>query len=154
MNRLVAVVVVFALAGAVAWLLQRRKPAPPTQPTAYPVPTQLDRADFTRPDAPWLVVLFSSATCGGCEAMRSKTAVLAATDVAYQEVSYQTDKALHARYTIEAVPLVVIADADGVVVNSFVGEVSAIDLWGAVATARDPSSAPGPPEAHEPHHSS
>ncbi|MEY2471681.1 MAG: hypothetical protein QOK28_1010 [Actinomycetota bacterium] len=147
MNRLVAVVVVFAVAGLVALLLQRRKPAAPTQPTAYPVPTQLDRADFTRPDAPWLVVLFSSETCAGCASMREKTSVLEASDVAYQEVSYQSDKELHARYNIEAVPLVVVADDEGVVVNSFVGEVTAIDLWGAVATARDPASAP-PPESH------
>jgi hypothetical protein len=146
MNRLLAVVVVFAVAGLVALLLQRRRPAPPTQPTAYPVPTQLDRADFTRPDAPWLVVLFSSETCGGCAAMRVKTSALAATDVAYQEASYQTDKDLHTRYNIEAVPLVLIADHEGVVVNSFVGEVTAIDLWGAVATARDPSSEPHSPE--------
>jgi thioredoxin-related protein len=148
MNRLVAVVVVFAVAAVVAWALQRRKPAAPTQPRAYPVPTQLDRADFTRPDAPWLVVLFSSETCAGCASMREKTRVLAAADVAYQDVSYQTNKDLHARYNIEAVPLVVIADAQGVVVNSFVGEVTAIDLWAAVATARDPASAPGPPESH------
>ena len=151
MDRLLAVVVVFAVAGAVAWLLQRRQPEAPTQATAYPVPTQLDRADFARPDAPWLVALFSSETCGGCAAMRDKTRVLAAPDVAYQEVSYQTDKALHERYRIEAVPLVVIADREGVVVNSFVGEVTAIDLWGAVATARDPASAPAPPESHEHH---
>jgi hypothetical protein len=149
MNRVVAVVVVFAVAGLVALLVQRRKPAAPTQPTAYPVPVQLDRADFTRPDAPWLVVLFSSDTCGGCESMREKTHVLAAADVAFQEVSYQADKPLHERYSIEAVPLVVIADDEGVVVNSFVGEVTAIDLWGAVATARDPSSAPGPPDSHD-----
>ncbi|MEY2419020.1 MAG: hypothetical protein QOG90_1700 [Actinomycetota bacterium] len=147
MNRLAAVVVVFAVAGLVALLLQRRKPAAPTQPSAYPVPTQLDRADFTRPDAPWLVVLFSSETCAGCASMREKTRVLEASDVAYQEVSYQSDKELHARYNIEAVPLVVVADDEGVVVNSFVGEVTAIDLWGAVATARDPASAP-PPESH------
>ena len=142
MNRLVAVVVVFAVAGLVASLVQRRKPAAPTQPTAYPVPVQLDRADFTRPDAPWLVVLFSSETCGGCESMREKARVVEAADVAYQEVSYQTDKALHERYSIEAVPLVVIVDDEGVVAKSFVGEVTAIDLWGAVATARDPSSEP------------
>ena len=146
---MLAVVVVFAVAGVVAYLVQRRKPASPTQPTAYPVPVQLDRSDFTRPDAPWLVVLFSSETCGGCASMREKTRVLEASDVAYQEVSYQTDKAMHERYSIEAVPLVVIADDEGVVVNSFVGEVTAIDLWGAVATARDPSSAPAPPESHD-----
>jgi thioredoxin-related protein len=145
MNRLLAVVLVFALAGVVAYLLQRRQPAPPTQPTAYPVPAQLDRADFSRADAPWLVVLFSSETCAGCASMREKTRVLAAADVAYQDVSYQNDRDLHRRYNVEAVPLVVIADEAGVVVNSFVGEVSATDLWAAVATARDPSSAPHSP---------
>ena len=145
MNRLVAVVVVFAVAGLVALLLQRRKPAAPSQPTVYAAPTQLDRADFTRPDAPWLVVLFSSETCGGCASMREKTQLLAAADVAYEEVSYQTNKDIHGRYNIDAVPLVVIADSEGVVVNFFVGEVTAIDLWGAVATARDPSSQPRSP---------
>jgi hypothetical protein len=77
--------------------------------------------------------------------MREKTRVLEATDVAYQDVSYQDAREIHRRYSVDAVPLVVIADEHGVVVNSFVGEVTAIDLGGAVATARDPSSEPRSP---------
>ena len=149
MNRVAVVVLVFAVAGVVAFLLQRRRPAPPTQPTLYPVPTQLDRADFVRPDAPWLVAVFTSSTCGSCQRVVDKARVLEASDVAYQEISYQTDKPLHERYSVEAVPLLVVADAEGVVVKSFVGEVTAIDLWGAVATVRDPSSAPAPPDSHD-----
>jgi hypothetical protein len=150
MNRLLVIVVVFAVAGLVALLLQRRRPAAPTQPTRYPVPVQVDRADFVRPDAPFLVALFSSTTCDGCARVADKARVLEAPDVAYQEISYQADRGLHDRYGVEAVPLVLIADAEGVVAKAFVGEVTAIDLWGAVATARDPSSEPtaSPPHDH------
>ena len=149
MDRVIAVVVVFAVAGLVAFLIQRRAPQAPTQPTLYQVPTQLDRADFVRPDAPFLVAVFTSATCDTCLRVKDKARVLEATDVAYQEVSYQTDRALHDRYAVEAVPLVVIADAAGVVVNSYVGDVTATDLWAAVASAREPSSAPSPPDQHD-----
>jgi hypothetical protein len=150
MNSVVAVVVVFAVAGLVALVMQRRQSNAPTQPTVYPVPTQLDRADFTRPDAPWLVAVFTSRTCDGCARVIAKAEVLAGADVAYHEISYQDDKALHDRYSVEAVPLVAIADAEGVVVKAFVGEVTAIDLWAAVATARDPSSAPDGEHDHSP----
>lgn len=149
MDRIVAVVVVFAVAGLIALLLRSRGPAAPTQPTHYPVPIQLDRADFVRPDAPFLVALFTSTTCDGCARVIDKARVLEAADVAYQEISYQTDSGLHQRYSVEAVPLVVIADAQGIVVKAFVGEVTAIDLWGAVATVRDPSSEPSPPDQHD-----
>jgi hypothetical protein len=150
MNSVVAIVLVFALAGAIAFVVQRRRPEAPTQPTVYPVPTQLDRADFDRPDAPWLVAVFTSRTCDSCARVTEKACVLAAADVAYQEVSYQDDRVLHDRYSVEAVPMVAIADADGVVVKAFVGEVTAIDLWGAVATARDPSSEPSGHHDHSP----
>jgi hypothetical protein len=150
MSSVVAIVVVFALAGVIALLVQRRRPEAPTQPTVYPVPTQLDRADFARPDAAWLVVVFTSRTCDGCARVTEKARVLEASDVAYHEVSYQDDRALHDRYSVEAVPLVAIADGDGVVVKAFVGEVTAIDLWGAVATARDPASEPSGPHDHSP----
>jgi hypothetical protein len=36
----------------------------------------------------------------------------------------------------------VIADANGVVVKSFLGPMTATDLWAAVAEARDPGSTP------------
>ncbi len=151
MSRLILTVAILAIAAAVSYGLRRRKPAAPTQPKAWPVPVQLDREDFTRPDAAFLVVVFSSDTCGNCERVARKTAVLEAGDVAYEEVSYQSDKARHKRYGVEAVPMVLVADADGVVQRSFVGDVSAIDLWGAVATVRDPSSEPQPSDHSHDH---
>ena len=47
---------------------------------------------------------------------------------------------LHERYEISGVPMVLIADAEGVVRQSFVGPVTATDLWAAVAGIRDLTS--------------
>jgi hypothetical protein len=52
---------------------------------------------------------------------------------------YPRHKAIHERYRIDAVPLVVIADDRGVVRKSFLGPVSATDLWAGVAAAREPA---------------
>ena len=49
---------------------------------------------------------------------------------------------LHERYGIDAVPTTVVCDAQGGVVRSFLGPVSATHLWAAVAEVRDPGSIP------------
>jgi hypothetical protein len=41
------------------------------------------------------------------------------------------------------VPTALVVDAEGVVAASFVGPVTATDLWAAVAEAREPGSTPG-----------
>lgn len=117
------IVVVAAI--IVARMLERRRPAPPTR-GAYPVPAQLDRLDFPRPDAPWLFVLFSSRTCDSCGPMVSRVCSLESEAVATVQVEAKADKALHERYRIEGVPMVVLADAEGVVRAGFVG---AVDTW-------------------------
>lgn len=139
----VAVAAVMAVAAVVAVLLERRRPQAPTQPD-YEVPAQLDRADFARPDAPWLVVLFSSSTCDSCVRMREKVAVLMSDAVAVADIDWSTQRALHERYRVGAVPTIVIADGDGVVRRSFVGSATATDLWAAVAEVRAPGSTPEP----------
>lgn len=131
---------VVAVVGVVALVLERRRrrvATPVRDP--YPVPRQLHRPDFSRPEAPWLVALFSSTTCDGCEAMRGRVLALASPEVEVVDVSWQRERALHERYEISGVPTVVVADAEGVVVRAFVGSVTATDLWAAVAGARDPS---------------
>jgi len=127
----------------VAWVLDRRRPDPPTR-GSYPVPAQLDRADFPGSDRPWLVALFSSRTCDSCLTMAAKVAVLESGDVAVCDVAFQDDPALHERYDIAGVPLVVVADGEGVVRASFVGPATATDLWAAVAEARTPGTRPAP----------
>jgi hypothetical protein len=108
------------------------------------VPTQLDRADFAEPGKPWLVAVFTSATCDSCAGVVPKVLALASPAVAVDDVPWQSRKDLHDRYAVEVVPLTVVAGSDGVVVASFVGEPSATDLWAAVAEARQPGSSPEP----------
>ena len=143
-NRVVVALVLVVLAAAVALVIRRRHPEAPTQPRRATVPTQLDRSDFPTPDAPWLVAVFTSSTCDSCARAVPKAAVLASASVAFTEVPYQSQKALHDRYAVDTVPTIVIADGDGIVRKSFVGTPSATDLWAAMAEARDPGSSPEP----------
>jgi hypothetical protein len=134
------------VAVVVAGVVRRRRPDAPTQPARH-VPTQLDRRDFFPPDGvetPWLVVVFSSATCAVCAQVHAKAQVLASSEVTVLDVEYGQQRDLHQRYQIDSVPLTVIADPDGVVQAHFLGPMSATDLWAAVARARDPGHDPGP----------
>ncbi len=142
MERLVVALVIVAVVGVVALVAKRRRvPDAPTQ-GRYTTPEQLDRNDFARPDAPWLVAVFSSATCDVCAQVVDKAKVLECNDVAVVEVEFPADRALHERYSIDAVPTLVVADAKGVAVASFLGSMTATDLWAAVAEAREPGSTP------------
>jgi hypothetical protein len=143
MERIALAVVLAAVALGVAALLQRRqRPDAPVR-TGYDVPAQVDRGDFDRPDAAWLVAVFTSATCATCQGVWERAQPLASDAVAVQEIQYQDDRALHDRYAIEAVPTTLVVDAEGVVAASFLGPVTATDLWAAVAEAREPGSTPG-----------
>jgi len=108
------------------------------------VPRQLDRDDFAGVEAPWLVAVFSSATCATCADVVRKCAVLSSRDVAVSNVEYTSAGELHRKYDIQAVPMVVVADHEGVVRAGFIGPVTATDLWAAVAEARQPGSSPEP----------
>jgi hypothetical protein len=142
-TRLVLAAVLVVAALVVAWLLQRRRPAPPAR-DVYPVPRQLDRTDFPRSDAPWLVALFSSTTCDSCQGLAGKIAALESPDVAACEIEFHAQPDLHRRYEIAGIPTTVVADPEGVVRAAFVGAVTATDLWAAVAEARAPGSTPEP----------
>ena len=92
MERLVVAVAIIAVVAIVATIVRRRRtPDAPTQ-RRFSAPTQLDRVDFVRPDAPWLVAVFTSATCEVCHGVRDKAAVLASEDVAVQEIEYGADR--------------------------------------------------------------
>lgn len=136
MVQLVVVAVLALGAGAVAWGLQRRGVADPEQGPTWTVPVQLDRGDFPRPEAPWLVAVFSSTTCLACADAWEKARVLEADAVAVVRVEAVERKDLHDRYGIDAVPLVLVADAEGLVRESFVGSPPAADLWATLAQLR------------------
>lgn len=135
--RIVVAVAILAVAIAVAWWLEhRRTVAPPSQGRAV-VPEQLDRNDFPRPDAAWLVVLFTSRHCDSCAGLIDKALPLASDDVAVAEVEYTERPDLHERYQIDAAPITVLVDASGVTRGSFVGSFSAPELWSALAELRN-----------------
>ena len=134
--RIVIAVAILAIAGGVAWWLERRRvAAPPTQGRAV-VPQQLDRNDFARPHAPWLVVLFTSEHCDSCAGLYDKAKPLESDDVSVTEVEYGAHPDLHRRYAIDAAPITLIVDSTGVTRESFVGAFAATDLWNALAEVR------------------
>lgn len=135
-ERVGVAVVLVVVAVVVALLLERRRPDAPTSPR-WAVPPQLDRDDFDRPEAPWLVAVFTSATCDACAGTLDKARVLTTDQVVVDEIEVEARPDLHRRYAIDAVPLVVVADAEGVTRASFVGPPTATDLWAAVAELRD-----------------
>ncbi len=142
MVRLLIALVIVTVAAGVAYVVQKqRAPDAPTQ-RRYNVPEQLDRADFPRPEAPWLVAVFTSDACDMCADVASKAAVLESRDVAVANLEFTHQRDIHERYQIDAVPTLVIVDADGVTRRSFLGPMTATDLWAAVAEARDPGSTP------------
>ncbi len=134
--RVVVAVALFAALAALAWWLERRRRNEAPTQSAGLVPTQLDRADFPRPEAPWLVVLFTSSTCESCAGLYDKAAALESEHVAVAEVEYFERPQLHERYHVDAAPLTVIADAEGVVRGSFLGAFAAPELWTAIAELR------------------
>jgi hypothetical protein len=133
-------IVVLAAAAVVAVAIARRTTVDaPTQPEGYAVPALLDRSDFERPEAPWLVAVFSSSTCLSCADAWEKARQLESNDVVVQDIEAGERKDLHQRYKIDAVPMIVVADDEGVTRASFIGVPSAADLWAALAELRAPS---------------
>ncbi len=142
MTRLLVALAIVLVAAAIAAVVQRRRqPDAPTQ-RRYSVPQQLDRTDFDRPDAEWLVAVFTSDVCDKCADVAAKAAVLASDDVVVQQLDFVVQRELHDRYQIDAVPTLVIVDRSGVTRDSFIGPVTATDLWAAIAEVREPGATP------------
>ena len=149
MERLVVAALIVVVVGAGAPVVRsRRRVDPPTQ-RRFAVPQQVDRDDFDRPTAPWLVAVFSSRGCDACRDVIDKARVLESDDVAVARVEFESARSLHERYGVDAVPTVVICDRAGVVRAGFLGPITATDLWAAVAEAREPGSTPEPQLGHD-----
>lgn len=141
MLQVVIGVAIAVVAGVAAVVIQRRtRVDAPTQPESFEVPAMLDRRDFDRPDAPWLVAVFSSATCLSCQDAWDKAKLLESDEVAVQDVEVAERKDLHERYRIDAVPMIVVVDDEGVTRASFIGVPTAADLWASLAELRSSDS--------------
>jgi hypothetical protein len=144
MTQFVVAAVLLVVAIVVAAVLRRRGTTDAPTQGDWEVPRQLDRDDFARPEASWLVAVFTSAGCESCADVTRKAEVLACAAVAVDVAEVTARPDVHRRYRIDAVPLVVVADTAGVVRASFHGPVTATDLWAAVAEVRAPGSSPEP----------
>lgn len=143
MDRFLVAVAIGSIVVVIATVFQRRQNDPPTNATtSYEAPAQIDRNDFAHPDRPWAVIAFVSETCQTCADIWQKVSVLESNEVAVQAVEATADKELHNRYSIDAVPIVVLCDAEGVVQKSFLGPTSAVHLWAGLAELREPGSTP------------
>jgi len=136
MERLLIAALLVVVAFVVAGYVQRRRPDAPTQSRSVSIPQQLDRGDFSGASSPWLVVVFSSDTCAACETALARAEYLAGDDVHVQEVTWQVDAELHQRYSIDTVPIVVIASEDGSVEAGFVGPPATAELLAAMTSLR------------------
>lgn len=132
-ERLILVVVVLVVAAAVAVFLDRRRPEPPTR-DSHETPRQLDRSDFPRPDAAMLVVVFTSRTCDSCARVLGDVRALESDSIAVYEAEAVEQADLHWRYGIDAVPMTVIAEREGVVQAAWVGSVTAEELGAAITS--------------------
>jgi hypothetical protein len=133
---LLVLVLVLVAAGIAAWFGRRQDQGRPVT-TRGNLPTHVRRSDFVRPDAPWLVVLFSSATCASCAEARQVVEPLESDEVAVTEIEFTAQRVLHERYDIDSVPSVIVCDGSGAVRAEFLGPPKAADLWSTMAELRD-----------------
>lgn len=114
MDRVLLAAALIVVAALVAVLIQRRQSSPEAAPS-FSVPERVDRGELAGPDRPWLLAVFTSRTCSTCEEVVGELAPLASPDVAFVEIELGAARALHERYGIGAVPLMLIVDAQGTV---------------------------------------
>ena len=134
--RIVVAFCLFALLAALAWWLERRRRHDaPTQSPAL-APTQLDRADFPRPTRRGSSCCSRRARATRARVCTTRPPRSSRTTSRSPRSSTSRNPALHERYHVDAAPMTLVADADGVVRSSFVGAFAAPDLWTAVAELR------------------
>jgi hypothetical protein len=143
MIRFAIVAIVLVVAIGLNKLLSKRTVQAPTQASPS-MPTQIDRKDFSEATKDWLVLAFTSSSCNTCADIERKAVVLESRSVAVDICEYTSHREMHKKYAIDAVPTLLIADAQGVVHKGFLGPASATDIWAALARVRD-----GQPDPHE-----
>ena len=109
-----------SFATLVAYLVNNRRADSPSVPKSS-LPVQIDRGDFEEPHGKWLLIFFSSDTCNSCNNVRSLINDLTVDSFHIQEIEFPKRKDLHQRYGINSVPIVLIANEEGVVIWSFAG---------------------------------
>ena len=116
----ILVLLLGAFAISVAYIANNRRTDSPSVPKSS-LPIQVDRNDFEMPVMKWLLVFFSSESCSSCIQVRETLSDIPLNSIHIQEVSFPQEKNLHNRYAINSVPIVLIANLEGVVTWSYAG---------------------------------
>ena len=117
---IILILVIGLTAFTISSLANRRMPDSPSVPKSI-IPYQLDRSDFNDPSIEWIFVLFTSDTCDACDLVMNEVSKISLPNVVVQNINYAANKSLHVRYEIDAVPILLIADQQGIVQWSFAG---------------------------------
>ena len=117
---IILILVIGLTAFGVSTLANRRMPDSPSVPKSI-LPYQLDRSDFNDPEVEWIFVLFTSDTCNACDLVLNEVSKISIPNVVVQNINYAANKSLHVRYEIDAVPILLLADQQGIVQWSFAG---------------------------------
>ena len=124
---IILVLVIALSAFGISTLANRRIPDRPSVPKSI-LPYQLDRSDFNDSDVEWIFVLFTSDTCDACVSVLNEVSKKSLPNVVVQNIDYATQKSLHIRYEIDAVPILLLADRKGIVQWAFAGIPPAIAI--------------------------
>ena len=92
--------------------------------SGWSIPGHLSREDFGFTNEPWLVVIFSSESCETCKPLVAESMKLSSLGIAIQEIAVETNKDLHEKYSIDAVPMLLLVDKFGVVRSSHLGPIN------------------------------
>ncbi|MDP6323088.1 MAG: thioredoxin family protein [Acidimicrobiales bacterium] len=123
MSRLLVLIILSCAASLIAILL-RKFNYRNFVTSGWSIPGHLIREDFGFLNDPWLVVIFSSESCETCKPVVAEGMKLASLGIAVQEVAAETNKGLHEKYDIDAVPMLLLVDKFGVVRSSHLGPIN------------------------------
>ena len=132
MERLAIAAVLVVVALAVAYLAQRRRGAAATSVTRSELPAAVDLTAVGITSGPALVV-FTEETCRTCAAALAVVRGPAGAGLLVAEVPFGAERELHRQHGIDTVPTTVVIDADGQVIDGWVGRVDLSGLTAALA---------------------
>ena len=123
MSRLI-VLIILSSGASLAAVLLRKLNYRNFVTSGWSVPGHLIRADFGFLNEPWLVVIFSSESCETCKPVVAEGMKLTSLGIAIQEIAAETNRELHEKYDIDAVPMLLLVDKFGVVRSSHLGPIN------------------------------
>ena len=132
MERLAIAAVLVVIALAVAFVAQRRRGAAASGVPHSSVPASVDLESLGI-DAGPAIVVFTEETCRTCAAALEAVRGSAGADLPVAEVPFAAERELHRRHGIDTVPTTAVVDAEGHVVDGWIGRVDVSGLATALA---------------------